>query len=109
MNRRKSSQVSHFHMRRRNVVIVLGVIGMAFGFGSIAVISHDIGSCPYQPVGSPFICDHAYQINGAYVWMRPLYTGLGIASLVFLASATALALYLRFGGRPSPGPSIETG
>ncbi|HEV2120526.1 MAG TPA: hypothetical protein VGS11_10565 [Candidatus Bathyarchaeia archaeon] len=95
-------------MRRRNIAIVLGMLGMAFGFGSITVISQDYGSCPEQPVGSPFTCDHAYLINGAYVWMRPLYTGLGISSLAFLASAIVLALYLKLGSRPSIGPPTET-
>ena len=94
-------------MRRRNIVIVLGVIGMVFGLGSITVNSQDHGSCPEQPFGSPSTCDHAYLINGVYVWMRPLYTGLGIASLVFLASAIVLVLYSEFGSRQSVGPPEE--
>jgi hypothetical protein len=90
------------------LVIILAVAGVVLGLGSVAILTQDNGSCPAQPVGSPFTCDHAYFINGTYVWMRPVYTGLGIASLVFLALTAVLVFYVRFGGRPSPGQRTAT-
>jgi len=83
------------------LVVVLATMGVVFGLGSLIVAAQDSGSCPAQPVGSQLICDHAYFVNGAYIWMRPLYTELGIVSLLFLASAAVLGLYLEFGSRPS--------
>ena len=80
---------------------------MAFGLGSLTVAPQDNGSCPLQGI-PPTTCDHAYFINGAYVWMRPLYTGLGIISLLFLASGAVLALYVRFGSRPDTGMPTST-
>jgi len=91
------------------LVIVLAVTGVVFGLGSLTVNAQDNGSCPAQPLGTPFTCDHAYSINGTYVWMRPLYIELGITSLVFLASAVGLGLYLEYGRRPSPGTPNSTG
>ncbi len=90
------------------LVIVLAVVGVVLGLGSVAVLLQDYGSCPAQPVGSPFTCDHAYLINGTYVWMRPIYTALGITSLLFLASGAVLALYVRFGSRLSTGTPTST-
>ena len=75
-----------------NVCLALGLL---FGEGSLTVISQDNGTCPEQPVGVPFTCDHAYYINGNYVWMRPLYTELGIASLASLASSGIVFAFLR--------------
>ena len=88
-------------------VIALAAIGLALGLGSISVMSQDSGSCPAQPVGAPFTCDHAFVVDGTYVWMRPLYTGLGVASVAFLISAIALSLYLRLGNSRSKGPSTS--
>ena len=76
-----------------NVCLALGLL---FGVGSLTVISQDNGTCPEQPVGVPFTCDHAYYVNGNYVWMRPLYTELGIVSLASLASAGIVFVFLRF-------------
>jgi hypothetical protein len=90
------------------LVTILVVVGVVLGLGGVAVLLQDNGSCPAQSVGSPFTCDHAYLINGAYVWMRPLYTGLGIISLLFLASGAVLALYVRFGSRPDTGMPTST-
>ena len=86
-------------------VIALTAVGLVLGLGSITVMSQDIGSCPAQVVGTPFICDHAYIVNGTLVWMRPLYTGLGVASMAFLVSAIALLLYSRLGNNRSRGPT----
>ena len=78
----------------------LAVVGLAFGVASFVVMSQDIGSCPAQKtVGGSTFCDHAYYINGSYVWMQPLYTELGIVALAFLASAMILGASLRLGRR----------
>jgi hypothetical protein len=93
-------------LKRKAVTLVkvLALIGLVFGLGSFTVAS-STGTCPEQSAG---MCDHAIIINGTYIWERPLYTELGIASFVFLASAAALALYLRFGSRPHKGTPTST-
>jgi len=84
--------------RAAGLVIALAAIGVIFGLGSVTVMSQDYGSCPVGLSG----CDHAYLVNGSYVWMQPLYTELGLASLAFLASAIVLALYFRFRSKITP-------
>jgi len=81
--------------RAVTLVTVLAGIGLAFGLGSLVVSAQDHGSCPANNAA----CDHAYLINGNYVWMRPLSTGLGIASLAFLASAFVLVLSVKLASR----------
>jgi len=80
------------------LVIALTAIGLIFGLGSITVMLQDNGSCPANVP----TCDHAYFVNGSYVWMQPLYTELGLASLTFLASAAVLAFYFRFRSKMTP-------
>jgi len=89
----------------KDLAVVLAVLGAAFGLGSIMVNMQDVGSCPEQPFGRPFTCDHAYLVGGTYIWMRPLYTGLGIVSLALLVSALAAVLYWRLGRNPLTRPS----
>lgn len=83
-------------MKRRVLVIVLAALGMAFLLGGFIVMSQDFGSCPGEMQGTQLPCDHAYVVHGTNVWMRPLYTGLIVVSLVCLISAAVVALYMRF-------------
>ncbi len=80
-------------VRSKGLALVLVVLGMLLWIGSVIVNLQDVGSCPAQPVGTPFTCDHAYPVGGTYIWMRPLYTGLGILSILLSVSALAVVIY----------------
>lgn len=87
-------------MKGKLIAVVLALIGLLMAFGSAVVMMQDHGSCPAQLVGSPYTCDHAYIMNGSYIWMRPLYNELAIASIVLIGLAAAIAVWLRINRNP---------
>ncbi len=78
-------------MQANSIALVLVVLAIVSGLVSLSVMLQDVGSCPLNEPD----CDHAYFIGGTYFWMRPIYIGFGIASLVLFLSALVFALYGR--------------
>ncbi len=74
----------------RVAIATLAAVGATLGYASLLVMLQDSGSCPEGAVS----CDHAYYINGALIWMRPLYTELGAASAILLTSALTFGIFL---------------